>query len=400
MADNTDSNAKSSQERDRAATASATQQTAGAIQEGAERMAEAGHAGSDVAQRTATAGAETIRHLGDTAGETVRRGSQRVTDMQQKFAHDVANDFEQGVSRVAQVLQETAHDWRALMQLPGLGDGRLQDVAVNVTKAIERVVEVNLRATEQFFRTSGPVAMLELQHRFAQQYLHALLEGSTTVVRAVRQTAEQTLQPLERHISEREHQQQHQNGGERTDRVADVMRREVKLVGPDDNVRQVAQIMREADTGILPVAEGDRLIGMLTDRDVTVRLVAEGRDAGQTKVRDVMTADVRYVFEDEDLEHVAENMAEQQVRRLPVMNRQKRLVGLVSLGDMAKGRRSPLAGRALSGIARQGGQHTGASSSSGRSLSDQGNLPKDVPASDRDRQREIAARVGGTGTQP
>ena len=103
------------------------------------------------------------------------------------------------------------------------------------------------------------------------------------------------------------------------------MSREVKLVGPDDNVRQVAQIMREADTGILPVAEGDRLIGMLTDRDVTVRLVAEGRDPGQTKVRDVMTADVRYVFEDEDLEHVAENMAEQQVRRLPVMNRQKRL---------------------------------------------------------------------------
>jgi CBS-domain-containing membrane protein len=171
----------------------------------------------------------------------------------------------------------------------------------------------------------------------------------------------------------------------------------VRLVGPDDNVRQVAQMMCEADTGILPVAECDRLIGMLTDRDVTVRLVAEGRDPGQTKLRDVMTADIRYVFEDEDLEHVAVNMAERQVRRPPVMNRQKRLVGLVSLGDMAKGRRSPLAGRALSGIARQGGQHTGALSSSVRSHIDQGNLPKDVPASDRDRQREIAARVGGTG---
>ena len=325
--------------------------------------------------------------------------SQQVAGMQQKFAHDVANDFDQGVSRMAQVLQETAQDWRTLMQLPGLGGGRLQDVAVSVSNAVERVMEVNLRATEQLFRMSGPVALLELQHRFAQQYLHALLEGSTTVVRAVRQTAEQTLQPLEQHISEREHQQQRQNGEERSGCVADVMSREVKLVSPDDNVRQVAQIMREADTGILPVAEGDRLIGMLTDRDVTVRLVAEGRDPGQTKVRDVMTADIRYVFEDEDLEHVAENMAEQQVRRLPVMNRQKRLVGVVSLGDMAKGRQSPLAGRALSGIARQGGQHTGALSSSGRSQVDQGNLPKDVPASDRDRQREIAARVGGTGTQ-
>jgi len=298
---------------------------------------------------------------------------------------------------MAQVLHETAQDWRTLLQLPGFGGGRLQDVVVSMSNAVERVMEVNLRATEQLFRMSGPVALLELQHRFAQQYLHSLLEGSTAVVRSIRQTAEQTLQPLEQRISEREHQQQRQNG--ESGCVADVMSREVKLVGPDDNVRQAAQIMREADTGILPVAEGDRLIGMLTDRDVTVRLVAEGRDPGQTKVRDVMTADIRYVFEDEDLEHVAENMAEQQVRRLPVMNRQKRLVGLVSLGDMAKGRRSPLAGRALSGIARQGGQHTGALSSSGRSQVDQGKLPKDVPASDHDRQREIAARVGGTGTQ-
>jgi len=158
---------------------------------------------------------------------------------------------------MAQVLQETAQDWRTLMQSPGLGCGRLQDVAVSMSNAVERVMEVNLRATEQFFRMSGPIALLELQHQFAQQYLHALLEGSTTVVRAVRQTAEQTLQPLERCMSEREHQQQRQNGEEPSDRVGDVMSRQVKLVGPDDNVRQVAQIMREEDTGVLPVAEGD-----------------------------------------------------------------------------------------------------------------------------------------------
>src|SRR4029078_1070333 len=118
-------------------------------------------------------------------------------------------------------------------------------------------MEVNLRTTEQLFRTSGPVALLELQHRFAQQYLHALLEGSTTVVRAVRQTAEQTLPPLERRMSEREHQ----NGEERSGCVADVMSREVKLVGPDDNVRQGPRIMREANNGIRPAPEGERLIG-------------------------------------------------------------------------------------------------------------------------------------------
>ena len=207
---------------------------------------------------------------------------------------------------------------------------------------------------------------------------------------------------IDRHAKEGSEDVEVQHGAyDRTSgRVADVMRRDVRIANPDDTVQQIAQVMREADTGALPVGEGDRLVGMVTDRDVAVGLVAEGRDPARTKVREVMSKEVRYVFEDEDLEHVADNMAEQQVRRLPVMNRQKRLVGIVSLGDIAKGRQSPLAGRALSGITRQGGQHTGGLSSSGRSqMIDQGNLPKDVPASDRDRQREIAARVGGTGTQ-
>ena len=283
MADNTNSNTKSAQERNRAAIASAAQTSSGPIQEAAERVAEAGHAGSDIAQRTGTAGAETVRHLGDTAGEAIRQATQQFSGMQQKFAQEASKDLDQSVSRMAQLLQETAQDWRTLMQLPSVGGGRLQDIAVSMSNAVERVMEVNLRATEQLFKMSGPLALLELQQRFGQQYLHALLEGSTAIVRSVRQTAQETLQPLERRISEREHQQQRQNGEERTDRVADVMSRDVKLVGPDDNVRQVAQMMREADTGILPVAEGDRLIGMLTDRDVTVRLVAEGRDPGQTK---------------------------------------------------------------------------------------------------------------------
>jgi CBS domain-containing protein len=110
---------------------------------------------------------------------------------------------------------------------------------------------------------------------------------------------------------------------------------------------------------MLPVGEGDRLVGIVTDRDVALRLVADGRDPERTKVREVMTPEIRYVFEDEDLGTVAENMAKQQVRRLPVLNRAKRLVGIVSLSDLAGERRQPdLAGRALGGIAREGGQHT------------------------------------------
>jgi CBS domain-containing protein len=97
---------------------------------------------------------------------------------------------------------------------------------------------------------------------------------------------------------------------------------------------------------------------MVTDRDVAVRVVAEGRDPARTKVREVMTADVRYVFEDEDLSHVADNMAEQQVRRLPVVNRDKRLVGVLSLGDLTSATGPQFAGRALAGISRQSGRYT------------------------------------------
>jgi CBS-domain-containing membrane protein len=117
-------------------------------------------------------------------------------------------------------------------------------------------------------------------------------------------------------------------------------------------------VMAKADTGALPVGEEDRLVGMLTDRDIAVRLVAQGKDPAKTKVREVMTAEVRYCFEDEDLDHVAENMAEQRLRRLPVVNREKRLVGIVSLGDLATEIPEPeIAGRALSGAARPGGPH-------------------------------------------
>jgi CBS domain-containing protein len=117
--------------------------------------------------------------------------------------------------------------------------------------------------------------------------------------------------------------------------------------------------MREEDVGVLPVGEGDRLVGMVTDRDLAVRLAAEGRDPARTKVRDVMTKDVRYVFEDEEIGHVAENMADQQVRRLPVVNRSKRVVGVVSLSDVAReGRFRGRAGAALGGIAQPGGEHT------------------------------------------
>ena len=137
-------------------------------------------------------------------------------------------------------------------------------------------------------------------------------------------------------------------------KIRNVMSKDVKLANPNDTLQHAAQMMKECDCGILPVGEGDRLVGMLTDRDIAVRCVAAG-NGPQSKVRDCMTEEVKYCFDDEDCDQVCKNMAELQVRRLPVLNRDKRLVGIVSLADLA--RRQPEAAQALHGIAQPGGQH-------------------------------------------
>ncbi|PTU73684.1 CBS domain-containing protein [Pseudomonas mangrovi] len=117
-------------------------------------------------------------------------------------------------------------------------------------------------------------------------------------------------------------------------RISDVMTRDVQSVTPQHSIRDAASLMARIDSGALLVHENDRLVGMLTDRDIAIRAVAAGRD-GQTAVADVMTRGVRYCFADEEVGHVARNMADIQVRRLPVLDREKRLVGVVSLGNIA-----------------------------------------------------------------
>ncbi len=136
--------------------------------------------------------------------------------------------------------------------------------------------------------------------------------------------------------------------------VGKVMSRDVRTVGPEDTLRDAAELMKKIDAGVLPVAENDRLIGMITDRDIAIRGIGGG--LGQdAKIRGVMTEEVMYCFEDEDIEHVASNMAELRVRRLPVMDRQKHLVGIVSLGDLATNGSLPVGAKALHGVSQAGG---------------------------------------------
>jgi CBS domain-containing protein len=140
-------------------------------------------------------------------------------------------------------------------------------------------------------------------------------------------------------------------------RISEAMTRDPKVASPDQTIQEVAGIMLDIDAGVMPVGENDRLVGMITDRDIAVRAIAQGKGP-QTPVREVMTEDVKYCFEDEDLDEVARNMADQQVRRLPVLNRDKRLVGILSLGDMAVTQDSRTAGETLSGISEPGGEHS------------------------------------------
>ena len=117
-------------------------------------------------------------------------------------------------------------------------------------------------------------------------------------------------------------------------KVSQAMTRDVRVSSPDETIRKAAKTMAKLDAGVLPVGENDQLIGMITDRDIAIRGIAEGKGP-KAKVRDVMTDDVKYCFEDQELEEVTRNMADIQVRRLPVLNRDKRLVGILSLGDIA-----------------------------------------------------------------
>lgn len=122
--------------------------------------------------------------------------------------------------------------------------------------------------------------------------------------------------------------------------VKECMTKDVELTSPSTKISEAARKMRDGNFGMLPVGENDRLVGMITDRDITIRLVAEGKDPDECTVKEIMSPRVLYCFEDQDIEDAAHNMGENQIRRLPVLNREKRLVGILSLADIARAPRS------------------------------------------------------------
>lgn len=139
-------------------------------------------------------------------------------------------------------------------------------------------------------------------------------------------------------------------------KVSEVMTRDVQTVRPDQAVKEAASFMLSADAGSIPVVDGERLIGMITDRDIAVRGVAKGYGP-DTPVRELMTDEIICVRDDDDVDDVATKMSEAQVRRLPVIDDNERLCGIVSLGDLSREADEDAAAEALGGVTEPGGRH-------------------------------------------
>lgn len=334
-------------------------QTGAAQAMGQSATEQAGRRGAEAARE----GGEAAGRGGEAMGEAARQAMQAAGARQSRFVQGAAQEMEKTGRSLAGMVEEAATGMRSLMGSPGVNAGGFQEAQQAVSKLVEGVMATNMRLADELLRRTGPSAVVDLQRRFLREYFDALAQGGTLLLRVARQAAEDSLRPLEQQMRERggdgAGSAEGGDGRQRSNgKVADLMSRDVKLASPDDTVQQAARQMSEQDTGALPVGENDRLVGMVTDRDLAVRAAAAGKDPSKTKLREVMSGEPRYVFEDESVEQAAASMAEQQVQRMPVLNRDKRLVGILSIGDLAREAGGPTAGRALEGVSRPGGQHT------------------------------------------
>jgi hypothetical protein len=186
-----------------------------AAREGAEAMQQSSRVTGEALRRGATAtaevtrqgaqaGVEAMRHAGETANETVRRTTQAVTEGQRQIAQDAVQKFEAVSYKVAHAAQDTSEHVRQLMTLPHAAEGGLHDMRQGMAGLIEAVVQTNLRATQEMFRLTNPAAIIDLQQRFVRDYMNTLMQGTATLMRAVRRTADETLPPLEAQIEQRQ----------------------------------------------------------------------------------------------------------------------------------------------------------------------------------------------------
>ena len=140
-------------------------------------------------------------------------------------------------------------------------------------------------------------------------------------------------------------------------KVRDIMTSNVRCIAPNTSLKEAATLMRDLDVGALPICDNDRLAGMLTDRDIAVKGVTRGRDPDKTLALDAMTEGIVFIYEDQDVGEAARLFETKKIRRLPVLNRQKRMVGIVSLGDLAVNAGEGLGGEALKDVSQPSHAH-------------------------------------------
>jgi CBS domain-containing protein len=305
----------------------------------------------DKAQQNQRNASEATRGL----SEAARRGTEASQQAIRQVSEGAVGQANQVVRQLAEAAEayraiagRFAEEVRALTGAPMTAAGGMQELSQTLTEWMADAVRANMRFSQEALQVRSLPEIAQLQARYVEMCLAGLRERSARMLKAAGGVAERMRDPLA-HEDEVD---------DAPLTVGEVMTREVRVASPDDTVQEAAQVMAQADAGVLPVGENDRIVGMLTDRDIAVRVVGAAKDPTRTKVREAMTPGVEYCLEDEELGSVAEKMAEQRLRRLPVLNREKRLVGIVSLGDMATGQPDPgIAGRALGGIAQEGGPH-------------------------------------------
>ena len=222
---NAGANAKADAHFAARATDEAAYRTADAARQGGQAAAEivrrGADVGADLARRGTQAGVEAVRRNAEAVTETARRGAQAVAEGQRQIAQDAAQTFQQVSRRVAEAARGTSEDMSRFFVLPHAAEGGLRDAQQAMAGLVEGVVQTNLRATQELFRLTNPAAYIELQQRFAREYMDAVMQGTATLVRAVRRTADETLRPLEEQVQQVQQRRQAQDGGRRYQTAAE-----------------------------------------------------------------------------------------------------------------------------------------------------------------------------------
>ena len=225
MTDQNSPNIGNTKLNDKPATPAVTM-TSDASRRAADNAQQAGRAASEATGRTAEvvahvarqssqAGADALRRASEGAAETMRRGTQAMAEGQRQIAEDATERYQATSRKIADVARSTSEDMSRWFTLPSAAEGGLRDMQQSLAGLVEGVVHTNLRATQELLRLSDPAAMIELQQRFMRDYLDALMQGTATLVHAIRRTADETLRPLEEQVEQRKQAQLREHGAQK-----------------------------------------------------------------------------------------------------------------------------------------------------------------------------------------